>query len=64
MGKPIQQALGEVTFAGAIYDFYAENTERLMADEPIELLGGDGTAVVRRSAYGVLLGIMPWNFPY
>ena len=35
-----------------------------MADEPIELLGGEGTAVVRRSAFGVLLGIMPWNFPY
>ena len=64
MGKPIGQALGEVGFAGAIYEFYAENAEKLMADEPIELLGGDGTAVVRRSAYGVLLGIMPWNFPY
>ena len=35
-----------------------------MADEPIELLDGEGTAVVRRSAFGVLLGIMPWNFPY
>ena len=35
-----------------------------MADEPIQLLGGEGTAIVRRSAYGVLLGIMPWNFPY
>ena len=35
-----------------------------MADEPIELLGGEGTALVRRSAFGVLLGIMPWNFPY
>src|SRR5207237_296473 len=64
MGKPIGQALGEVGFAGAIYDFYAENAEKLMADEPIDLLGGDGTALVRRSAYGVLLGIMPWNYPY
>ena len=64
MGKPVEQALGEVDFAGAIYDFYAENAEKLMADEPIELLGGEGTAVVRRSAFGVLLGIMPWNFPY
>src|SRR6478752_1073820 len=64
MGKPIEQALGEVGFAGAIYDFYAENAEKLMEDEPIELLGGEGTALVRRSAYGVLLGIMPWNFPY
>ena len=64
MGKPIEQAVGEVEFAGAIYDFYAENAESLMADEPIELLGGEGTAIVRRSAYGVLLGIMPWNYPY
>jgi succinate-semialdehyde dehydrogenase/glutarate-semialdehyde dehydrogenase len=64
MGKPIEQAVGEAEFAGAIYDFYAENAESLMADEPIELLGGEGTAIVRRSAYGVLLGIMPWNYPY
>jgi succinate-semialdehyde dehydrogenase/glutarate-semialdehyde dehydrogenase len=64
MGKPIEQAVMEVEFAGAIYDFYAENAESLMADEPIELLGGEGTALVRRSAFGVLLGIMPWNFPY
>ncbi len=64
MGKPIEQAIGEAEFAGAIYDFYAANAESLMADEPIELLGGEGTAIVRRSAYGVLLGIMPWNYPY
>jgi succinate-semialdehyde dehydrogenase/glutarate-semialdehyde dehydrogenase len=64
MGKPIEQALMEVDFAGEIYGFYADNAEGLMADEPIELLGGEGTAIVRRSAFGVLLGIMPWNFPY
>jgi succinate-semialdehyde dehydrogenase/glutarate-semialdehyde dehydrogenase len=64
MGKPIEQALMEVDFAGDIYGFYADNAESLMADEPIELLGGEGTAVIRRSPYGVLLGIMPWNFPY
>ncbi len=64
MGKPIEQALGEVDFAGEIYGFYADNAEDLMADEPIELLDGEGTAVIRRSPFGVLLGIMPWNFPY
>src|SRR3954467_13624112 len=64
MGKPIEQALGEVDFAGDIYGFYADNAEDLMADEPIKLLAGDGSAVVRRSSLGVLLGIMPWNFPY
>ena len=64
MGKPIEQALMEVDFAGEIYGFYADSAEDLMADEPIELLGGEGTAVIRRSPFGVLLGIMPWNFPY
>ncbi|HEY3492894.1 MAG TPA: NAD-dependent succinate-semialdehyde dehydrogenase, partial [Solirubrobacterales bacterium] len=64
MGKPIEQALMEVDFAAMIYGFYADSAESLMADEPIELLGGEGTAIVRRSPFGVLLGIMPWNFPY
>src|SRR3954447_1790082 len=63
-GKPMEQALGEVDFAPAIYEFYADSGEKLMADEPIELMGGEGSAIVRRSSYGVLLGIMPWNFPY
>jgi succinate-semialdehyde dehydrogenase/glutarate-semialdehyde dehydrogenase len=64
MGKPIEQALMEVDFAGMIYAFYADNAEDLMADEPIELSEGEGTAMIRRSPFGVLLGIMPWNFPY
>ena len=64
MGKPIEQALGEVDFCVAIYDFYADNAAKLLADEPIDLLEGDGSALVRRSSYGVLLGIMPWNYPY
>ena len=64
MGKPIEQALGEVDFAAAIYEYYAERGPALMADEPIELLEGDGSALVRRSSYGLLLGIMPWNYPY
>ncbi len=38
MGKPIEQALGEVDFSAAIYDYYADNAEAFLADEPIELL--------------------------
>jgi succinate-semialdehyde dehydrogenase/glutarate-semialdehyde dehydrogenase len=64
MGKPISQAVGEVEFCKAIYDFYADNAETLLADEPIPLLDGEGKAYVRRSSLGVLLGIMPWNYPY
>jgi succinate-semialdehyde dehydrogenase/glutarate-semialdehyde dehydrogenase len=64
MGKPVEQALGEVDFCEAIYAFYADNAEELLADEPIKLLDGEGSALIRRSSLGALLGIMPWNFPY
>jgi succinate-semialdehyde dehydrogenase/glutarate-semialdehyde dehydrogenase len=64
MGKPMEQATGEVEFCQAIYDYYADNAETLMADEPIALSEGEGSAVIRRSAVGVVLGIMPWNYPY
>jgi len=64
MGKPIEQAMGEVDFSAEIYAFYADNAASLLADEPIELAGGEGSAFVRRSSVGVLLGIMPWNYPY
>ena len=64
MGKPMEQALGEVDFCGDIYGYYADRAADFLKDEPIELLAGEGTAVIRRSAMGPLLGIMPWNFPY
>ncbi len=64
MGKPTEQAEGEVEFCGDIYNYYADRAEDFLKDEPIELLAGEGTAVIRRSAMGPLLGIMPWNFPY
>src|SRR3954452_3865233 len=64
MGKPIEQALGEVDFSAAIYQYYADNAAKLLADEPIDLLEGDGSAFIRRSPVGLLLGIMPWNYPY
>jgi len=62
MGKPLEAALGEVDFAADIVEYYAGNAEVVTADQPIDVLG-EGTAVVRRSPLGVLLGIMPWNFP-
>jgi succinate-semialdehyde dehydrogenase/glutarate-semialdehyde dehydrogenase len=64
MGKPIQSAIGEAAFTASIYRYYADNADELLADEPIALLGGQGSAFVRRSSIGVLLGIMPWNYPY
>lgn len=63
MGKPLDDALGEMDFGAAIYRYYAQNAEKFLADEPVDLLDSEGSAVVQRRPLGVLLGIMPWNFP-
>lgn len=62
MGKPREAALGEVDFAADIAEYYADGAERIMADRPIDVVG-EGSAIIRRSSLGPLLGIMPWNFP-
>ncbi|MEV6387435.1 NAD-dependent succinate-semialdehyde dehydrogenase [Nocardia xishanensis] len=64
MGKPLDQAVGEVEFSAAIYAYYADNADKFLADEPVELLAGEGDAFIRRQPIGALLGIMPWNYPY
>ena len=65
MGKPLDQSLGEVDFSAAIYEYYADNAEKFLADEPIELADdSEGSALIRRSSVGPLIGIMPWNYPY
>ncbi|GAA3341565.1 aldehyde dehydrogenase family protein [Curtobacterium pusillum] len=64
MAKPIDQAVGEVDFCADIYDYYADHAEEFLADQPITLAeGSEGSAFIRKSSVGVLLGIMPWNFP-
>ncbi|MEV0300992.1 NAD-dependent succinate-semialdehyde dehydrogenase [Streptomyces prasinus] len=63
MGKPLAEAEGEVGFCADIYHYYADHAEEFLADEPLDVTSGPGSAVVRRSPLGVLLGIMPWNFP-
>lgn len=64
MGKTVDGALGEIDFSAAIYEYYADNAEKFLADETIDLLDGEGSAIIRRGPVGVLLGIMPWNYPY
>jgi succinate-semialdehyde dehydrogenase/glutarate-semialdehyde dehydrogenase len=63
MGKPLAAAEGEVDFAADITEYYADHIDAITADMPLNI-DGDGSAVIRRAPLGVLLGIMPWNFPY
>jgi len=63
MGKPLAAAEGEVDFAADITEYYADHIDKITGDVPLEI-DGDGTAIIRKAPLGVLLGIMPWNFPY
>ena len=62
MGKRIAESRGEVGALVDITRYYADHAERFTADEPIEIVGG--SAHIQKDALGVILGIMPWNYPY
>jgi succinate-semialdehyde dehydrogenase/glutarate-semialdehyde dehydrogenase len=63
MGKPVSQALGEVDIVVSIHRYYAEHGPAFLQDEQLDVVSG-GSAVIRKQGLGVILGIMPWNYPY
>lgn len=63
MGKPLDQSIGEVEFSGAITEAFAKNAEHWLADEALDVEDGLKT-FFRFQGIGVILGIMPWNYPY
>ena len=62
MGKPIAEGKGEIGLVAEIYRYYADNAEQLLATNEIAV--AKGTAIVEKHPVGVLLGIMPWNYPH
>ena len=62
MGKPIVEAEGEVEKCAWTAGWIAENAARLLADEPIESTASQ--SYVRYQPLGVVLAVMPWNFPF
>lgn len=63
MGKPIPEGIEEAEFCEAIFNYYADNGPEFSKDEEIKSFSG-GKAFIQRRPVGVILGIMPWNFPY
>jgi succinate-semialdehyde dehydrogenase/glutarate-semialdehyde dehydrogenase len=61
MGKPISEAAAEVEKSAVTAEWYADNAERILADEPVEIDGA--RAWVAHEPIGVILAVMPWNFP-
>ena len=62
MGKPIGAAEAEVEKCGWTCRFYAENAARFL--EPQAVAAGEREARVRFDPLGVVLAVMPWNFPF
>lgn len=62
MGKKLDQGTGEAEFSASIFQFYADQGPALLADQRIPTFA-EGTALIQRCPVGVLLGVMPWNFP-
>lgn len=63
MGKPISQAVGEVEKCAWVCDFYAENAGEHLQDERVGAEPGSKT-YVRYEPLGVVLAVMPWNYPF
>ena len=63
MGKPLAQAVAEVVKCSWVCDFYAEHAALFLKPEESALDGG-ARGVVKFEPLGLLLGVMPWNFPF
>ena len=64
MGKTLKSARGEAAKCANGMRYYAENAESLLADEPVDAtLVGAKQAYTRYAPLGIVLAIMPWNFP-
>jgi succinate-semialdehyde dehydrogenase / glutarate-semialdehyde dehydrogenase len=62
MGKPIRDGVGEIQKCAAACDFYADNAERFLAPEPVKTEAQKSYVVFQ--PLGVVLAVMPWNFPF
>ena len=61
MGKPINDGRGEVEKCAWTFEFYAEQGETFLSPEPVDT--DASRSYVSYSPIGVVLAVMPWNFP-
>ena len=62
MGKPFSQGLGEVEKCAWLCDYYRENANSFLSDQAIDISGQK--SIVTIQPIGLVLGVMPWNFPF
>lgn len=62
MGKPIKQAIAEIEKCAWVCEFYAENAEEYLADETRKT--DAHKSYISYEPLGVILAVMPWNYPF
>ena len=62
MGKPIRDGVAEIQKCAAACDYYADNAERFLAPESIKTEARQSFVIFQ--PLGVILAVMPWNFPF
>ncbi len=62
MGKPLKSAIAEIKKCAWVCRFYAENAAAFLADQPVE--SDAGNSWITYQPLGVILAVMPWNFPF
>jgi succinate-semialdehyde dehydrogenase / glutarate-semialdehyde dehydrogenase len=62
MGKPITQAIAEIQKCALVCEYYAEHAVTFLADEPVS--SDASFSWVKYQPLGVILAVMPWNFPF
>ncbi len=62
MGKPIRESVGEVEKCAWLCDYYADNGQKFL--EPEEIGTEAKRSYVLFQPLGIVLAIMPWNFPF
>lgn len=62
MGKPITQAISEIKKCAKVCRYYADNAEKFLKVKPIKTEAYK--SYVHYEPQGIILGVMPWNFPF
>lgn len=62
MGKRVSESRQEIALCAKIAEFYAKGAETFLATQPLDVEGAD--ASIQYTPIGVLMGVMPWNFPF
>jgi succinate-semialdehyde dehydrogenase/glutarate-semialdehyde dehydrogenase len=64
MGKPLTAAIEEAAKCAAACRFYADHAEQFLAREPVTGPGLSGRDYIAYRPIGIVLAVMPWNFPF